>query len=94
MVLSLTPPGIIVPGGVSDSTKCLEVSDEDNRVSGVQTTITKYMEPDTMDPVSVFIQEARGQRQMGMNIASRGVKDIILLECWLPSQLSSQTKFS
>ena len=55
---------------------------------------TENMEPDTMDPVSVFIQEARGQREMGMNIASRGVKYIILLECWLPSQLSSQTKFS
>ena len=55
---------------------------------------TENMEPDTMDPVSVFIQETRGQREMGMNIASRGVKYIILLECWLPSQLSSQTKFS
>ena len=31
---------------------------------------------------------------MGMDIASGGVKDIMLAECWLPSQLLSQTKFS
>ena len=52
------------------------------------------MEPDTIDPVSVQIQEARRWRQMGMDIASGGVKDIMLAECWLPSQLPSQTKFS
>ena len=49
MVQSQKPPGMIVSGGVSDHTKCLEVSDEDNRVSGVQTTITEDMEPDTID---------------------------------------------
>ena len=47
---------MIVSGGVSDHTKCLEVSDEDNRVSGIQTTITEDMK--TTDPVLVQIQEA------------------------------------
>ena len=83
--VTTAPPGIIVPGGVSDWTKCLEVSDEVNRVSSAQTTITEDMEPDTMDPVSVVIKEAIRQRQMGLDIASGGVKDIILAECWLPS---------
>ena len=47
-----------------------------------------------MDLVSVQIQEARNRRQMGMDIASGGVKDIMLAEGWLPSQLLSQTKCS
>ena len=55
MVQSLTPPGIIVPSGVSDSPMCLEVSNEENRVGGVQTIITEYMDPHTIDPVSVQI---------------------------------------
>ena len=38
-----------------------------------------------MDLVSVQIQEARNWRQMGMDIASGGVKDIMLAEGWLPS---------
>ena len=52
---------------------------------------TEDMEPDTMDPVSVQIQEARNRRQMGMDIASGGVKDIMLAEGWLlgPSILTS-----
>ena len=82
----LIPPGIIVSGGASDWTKSLKVSDEDNRVSGVQTIITEDMKPNTMDPVSVHIQEARRQRQMVMDIASRGVKDIMLALCWLETQ--------
>ena len=56
--------------------------------------LTEDMEPDVMDPVSVQIQTARRLRRMGLDIASGGVKDIMLAECWLPSQLPYQTKFS
>ena len=62
MVQSLILRVIKSPSHISDCTKCLEVSDEDNRVLGVQTTITEDMEPDTMDLVSVQIKEAIRQR--------------------------------
>ena len=53
----------IIPSGVSDWTKYLDVSR--------------------------YSSDIRGQRT-----ASGGVKDIMLGECWLPSQLLCQTKFS
>ena len=56
--------GTIISGGVSDWTKCLDISNEDNRVSGAQTTISEDMEPDTMDRVSVQIKDTIRGRQM------------------------------
>ena len=54
----------------------MDVSDEDNRVSGAQNKTTKGMEHDTMDLVLIQIQEVRRWRQTGIDIASKRVKDI------------------
>ena len=78
MVQSLTPPGIIVPGGVSDHTKCLEVSDEDNKVSGVQTTNTRDIEPNKMDPG--YVQMARCIVILFLSATSSLCVFILLLE--------------
>ena len=54
---------------------------------------TEDIEPDILDQVSVQKKEALRWRQTGIGIASGGMKDI-MLECWLSSQLPSQTMFS